>query len=151
MTLGRSPHKRFSVFDPGRRVRHCADSVVGVLEPPESYRVIRDAGIDPASDPGVETFASLFGARPGNDAVRRLPVTLPARTHLTTHRHTADVAACVTAGAMTFVFGAGGNDRVELQPGDYIWIQTGVMHDEETADGVALIVAHVEPFETLED
>ncbi|MGZ8611799.1 MAG: hypothetical protein ACXWX0_05940 [Actinomycetota bacterium] len=54
--------------------------------------------------------------------------------------------------ATTFVFGADGTDRVELHAGDYVWIREGVMHEEETPEdeGVELIVAHLEPFETLE-
>lgn len=122
-----------------------------MAEPIESYRVVRGTRDDPTSDRGRETFASLFEERPDGDALRMFPLTLPARTRVATHRHTAGVAACVTTGAMTFVFGADGSDRVDLERGDYVWIRAGVMHDEESDDGVAMVVAHLEPFDTLED
>lgn len=71
---------------------------------------------------------------------------------LTTHRHTTGLAACITRGRIVFVFGADGTDRIDLEPGDYVWIREGVMHDEETHDeAVEMIVASLEPFDTLED
>ena len=117
----------------------------------ESNRLVKGTQEDPTSDKGRAVFASLFEEKPEGPSLMLFPVTLPARTHLTTHRHTAGVAACVTAGEIAFVFGADGVDRVELERGDYVWIREGVMHDEESPDGVAMVVAHLEPFETLED
>ena len=120
-------------------------------QPIPSYRVEHD-GADPTSDRGRAVFASLFEERPDPAAIQTFATTLEAGTHLTTHRHPAGVAATIVRGAITFVFGADGNDRVELGPGDTVWIRAGVMHDEETSDteGVEMIVAHVEPFETIE-
>ncbi|MGZ8600841.1 MAG: hypothetical protein ACXWX6_11660, partial [Actinomycetota bacterium] len=85
-------------------------------------------------------------------AVRTSAASVGPGTRLDTHRHTAGLAACVTGGRIMFVFGADGTDRVELHAGDYVWIREGVMHEEETPEdeGVELIVAHLEPFETLE-
>src|SRR5688572_24812483 len=118
--------------------------------PSETFRIVR-AAPDPASEPGRAMFASLFDERPDASALRTFPFALPANTHLTTHRHTAGMAAGITRGRVVFVFGADGTDRVDLEAGDYVWIREGVMHDEETDDGAEMIVASLEPFETLED
>lgn len=119
--------------------------------PSETFRVGRDAP-DPTTDAGRAMFASLFDEQPDPSALRTFPVALPAGTHLTTHRHTTGLAACITRGRIVFVFGADGTDRIDLEPGDYVWIREGVMHDEETHDeAVEMIVASLEPFDTLED
>ena len=120
-------------------------------EPIPSYRVEHD-GADPRSDAGRAVFASLFEERPDPSAIKTFPLSLAPGTHRSTHRHTAGLAATLTSGSITFVFGADGNDHVELGPGDTVWIRAGVMHDEETsaAESVEMIVAHLEPFETLE-
>jgi hypothetical protein len=47
------------------------------------------------------------------------------------------------------VFGSDGTGRFDLEPGDFVWISANVMHDEETGDGVELVVATLEPSETL--
>jgi uncharacterized RmlC-like cupin family protein len=119
--------------------------------PSETFRIVR-AAPDPTSEAGRGMFASLFDEQPDSSALRTFPFALPAGTHLTTHRHTAGLAAGITRGRMVFVFGADGTDRVDLEAGDYVWIREGVMHDEETHDeGAEMIVASLEPFETLED
>ena len=120
-------------------------------EPIPSYRVEHD-GADPSSERGRAVFASLFEERPEPAAIRTFPTALDAGTRLATHRHTAGVAATIVRGAITFVFGADGNDRVELGPGDTVWIRAGVMHDEEISEteGAEMIVAHIEPFETIQ-
>jgi uncharacterized RmlC-like cupin family protein len=114
----------------------------------ETFRVIRGRSEDPNAPDGLALFASMLG---DGSSPTRFPVVLPPGTHLATHRHTAELAAAVISGSVTFVFGADGAGREELGPGDYIWLHEGVMHDEETADGVELVVAHVSSFETLSD
>ncbi len=118
---------------------------------PEPYRVLQRPGADADGDGALETFASLFEGDADPTSVVSFPVVLAPGTRLAPHRHTADLAVGVVSGSMTFVFGADGTGRVELGPGDYISIRKGVIHDEETTDGVEMVVAHVAPFETLSE
>jgi quercetin dioxygenase-like cupin family protein len=118
---------------------------------PEPYRVLERPGPPPETQEARSVFSTLFEGQPPPESFATFPVILPPGTHLAAHRHTSELAAGVVSGATTFVFGADGTGRVELGPGDYIWIREGVVHDEETADGVELIVAHVAPFDTLAD
>jgi quercetin dioxygenase-like cupin family protein len=113
-------------------------------EPIETFRVLTRPGADAESEDALEVFASLLGGDPTTSSV-----VLPPGTDRGSHRHTAAVAAGVVSGSVTFVFGADGTGRVELAPGDYVWIAAGVVHDEETSDGVELLVAQLEPFDTL--
>jgi hypothetical protein len=118
----------------------------------ETYRVVTDRGEDPATDDGLAVLRWLLG-----DAVADAPgmqtfsTVMPPGTHLGSHRHSAAFAAGVVSGRITFVFGADGTGRFELEPGHYVWVDADVMHDEETSDGVELIVGHVDPLETRTD
>ena len=116
-------------------------------DPPPTYRVLERPGPRAESEDAREIFASLLGSGPSEIS----SVVLPPGTTLGPHRHTGPVAAGVVSGAVTFVLGADGTGRVELGPGDYVWIEANVMHDEETSDGVELVVAHLGAFDTLAD
>ena len=120
-------------------------------DPIPSYRV-EASDADPTSERGREHFASLFEESPEPSAVRTFANTIAPGTALGTHRHTAGLAATITSGSITFLFGADGEDRVELARGDTVWIRAGVMHDELTSadEGAEMVVAHLEPFETLQ-
>lgn len=114
---------------------------------PETYRVLSRPGPAPETDDGRRVLASLLGVE--EDRLTTFATVKPPGTPSSTHRHTSAVAAGVVSGAVTFVFGADGVGRVDLGPGDYLWIGENVVHDEETGDGVELIIGHLEPFETL--
>lgn len=115
------------------------------------YRVERGRVEDPDTRLGAAFFASLFEERPQPEALTRSRTTLPAGTRLPTHRHPSAIAACVTGGRCTFVFGADGEDVVDLESGDYVWIRGGVMHDEQAGeDGVQMVVAALAPVESIE-
>ena len=120
-------------------------------DPNEGYRVVTGSNADPTGDDGRVVFASLFEEEPDANALSTFPVVHPPGTELATHRHTEGLAACVVSGAVTLVFGADGDGVVELEPGDYVWIRSGVMHDERTGDGVEMVVAHLAPFETIQE
>ena len=68
-------------------------------------------------------LAGLFGQTVGPDDVEVFPFELAAASVLTPHRHTSDLAAWVTEGRMAFGFGDDYGERVELGPGDMIWLQ----------------------------
>jgi quercetin dioxygenase-like cupin family protein len=116
-----------------------------------SYRVERGRVEDPDTRLGAAFFASLFEDRPAPDRLTRIQTTLQAGARLPTHRHPAAVAACITGGTCTLVFGADGGDVLDLRTGDYVWIRGGVMHDEQAGDeGVEMVVAALEPVESIE-
>ncbi len=112
---------------------------------PSGARVIRarDAEADP-----ITVFAELF-EEPG-EAITTFPYRLEGREFLAAHRHTAPLAARVDAGQMVFTFPGDQPDQVTLEPGDFVWLPTGLVHEElVTADeAVSLLVAHVDPFGT---
>jgi quercetin dioxygenase-like cupin family protein len=115
------------------------------------YRVERGRVEDPDTRLGAVFFASLFEERPEAEDLTRSRTSLPAGARLPTHRHTAAVAACITRGTCVFVFGADGDDVVDLGPGDYLWIRGGLMHDEQAGDrDVEMVVAALDPVETIE-
>jgi uncharacterized RmlC-like cupin family protein len=114
----------------------------------ETYRVITDRPEDPSTRDGVDALRAILDVEAGG-AITTFSSVMPPGTHVGSHRHTVALAAGVVSGSMTFMFGADGTGRVELSPGEYVWLAAGVMHDEETADGVELIVGHVEPLETI--
>jgi quercetin dioxygenase-like cupin family protein len=116
-----------------------------------AYRVERGRVEDPETRLGAAFFAALFEERPRAEDLDRFPASFAAGARLATHRHPGPVAACVTRGTMTFVFGADGTDVLDLGPGDYVWIRGGVMHDERVGqEGVEMVVAALEPVETIE-
>jgi quercetin dioxygenase-like cupin family protein len=117
---------------------------------PRTYRVITDGAPEPTSDAGREALRSLLGLEDGADVSTFSTVISPG-TRVGSHRHTAAFAAGVVSGSITFVFGADGEGRFDLSPGHYVWVDEGVVHDEETTDGVELFVAHVDPLDTLTD
>ena len=113
---------------------------------PEHVLVLRSSQAEPHSTDGRQVFAGLFGPETAADAVELFDVTFPRQTRLGVHWHTGDLAACVTAGGVEFVFG---DESVVLASGDYIRIRASVAHDERSADGVSMAVAHVGPFENV--
>jgi quercetin dioxygenase-like cupin family protein len=120
--------------------------------PAPAYRVERGRVEDPETRLGAAFFASLFEERPAAEDLTRFAASFPAGARQPTHRHPGPVAACITRGTFTFVFGADGDDVVDLGPGDYVWIRGGVMHDEQAGDeDVEMVVAAVQPVETIED
>jgi quercetin dioxygenase-like cupin family protein len=114
----------------------------------ETYRVITDRPEDPSTDAALDGLRAVLSA-PAADAITTFTTVMPPGTHVGSHRHTAALAAGVMSGTLTFMFGADGTGRVVLEPGDYVWLAAGVMHDEETADGVEFIVGHIDPLETI--
>ena len=114
-------------------------------EPEPMYRVLERPGPDAESEDARDVFGSLLGAEPAATS----NVVFPPGTATGPHRHTEQVAAGVVSGHVTFVFGSDGTGRFDLGPGDFVWISANVMHDEETADGVELVVARLAPSETL--
>ena len=116
----------------------------------DGYRVIRESGISMTSPEGSSMLAGLFGGAVGPDDVEVFPFELASASVLHPHRHTAELAAWVTEGRMAFGFGEGFGERVELGPGDVIWLQAGEPHAEEVVgDGRAtMVVAYITRFET---
>jgi quercetin dioxygenase-like cupin family protein len=113
-------------------------------------RVIRESGVAMTSPEGSLLIASLFGHAVGPDDVDVFPFELPAMSVLVPHQHTADLAVWVTGGRMAFGFGEGFAERIELAPGDVIWLRAGEPHAEEVvgAERVTMVVAHIQRFET---
>jgi quercetin dioxygenase-like cupin family protein len=124
---------------------------VAASEAVPGYRVERGRVEDPDTRLGASFFASLFEERPDPAALERFRTSFSAGTRLPTHRHPDAVAACITRGRFTFVFGADGQDVVDLGAGDYVWIRGGVMHDEQAGDeDVEMVVASLGTVETIE-
>ena len=69
---------------------------------------------------------------------------------LAPHVHTSDLAAWVTEGRMSFGFGEGFAERVELGPGDLIWLRAGEAHAEQVVGDAraTMVVAYITRFET---
>jgi quercetin dioxygenase-like cupin family protein len=116
----------------------------------DGYKVIRDSGVPMTSPEGSSMLAALFGESVGPDDVEVFPFELAATSVLKPHLHTSDLAAWVTEGRMAFGFGEGFAERVELGPGDVIWLRAREAHAEEVVgDGrAAMVVAYIQRFET---
>lgn len=116
----------------------------------DGYRVIRETGIQMTSAEGTALLVSLFGADVASDDVDVFPFEIPARGVMVPHLHTADVAAWITEGRLAFGFGEGFADRVEVGPGDLIWLRAREPHAEEAVGGesVAMVIAHIRVFDT---
>ena len=116
----------------------------------DGYKVIRESGVPMTSPEGSSMLASLFGESVGPDDVEVFPFELAATSVLKPHLHTSDLAAWVTEGRMAFGFGEGFAERVELGPGDVIWLRAREAHAEEVVgDGrAAMVVAYIQRFET---
>ena len=112
------------------------------------YEVRRQGG-DADSDAGLVVFASMLSGE--GTGITRFPFHLEASQQLAPHRHDADLAAGVKAGALVFGFGDGFRERVVLRPGDFIVIRAGVAHSEESGpDGpMSAKVACLGPFSTV--
>ena len=119
-------------------------------EPMDGYKVIRESGISMTSPEGSSMLAALFGEVVGPDDVEVFPFELPATGVLAPHLHTAEMAAWITEGRMAFGFGEGFAERIELGPGDVIWLRAHEAHAEEViGDGRAMmVVAYIQRFET---
>jgi hypothetical protein len=107
----------------------------------DGYKVIRDSGVPMTSPEGSSMLAALFGESVGPDDVEVFPFELAATSVLKPHLHTSDLA---------FGFGEGFAERVELGPGDVIWLRAREAHAEEVVgDGrAAMVVAYIQRFET---
>jgi quercetin dioxygenase-like cupin family protein len=116
----------------------------------EGYKVIRESGVSMTSPEGSSMLAALFGAAVGPDDVEVFPFELPAASVLNPHRHTSDLAAWLTEGRMAFGFGDGFAERIELGPGDLIWLQAGEPHAEEVVgdERASMVVAYITRFDT---
>jgi Cupin domain. len=92
----------------------------------------------------------LFGEAVGPDDVEVFPFELAGKSVLAPHLHTSDLAAWVTEGRMAFGFGEGFAERIELGPGDVIWLQAREAHAEEVVgnERATMVVAYVKRFET---
>jgi quercetin dioxygenase-like cupin family protein len=116
----------------------------------DGYKVIRATGVSMSSPEGSAMLAGLFGDVVGPDDVEVFPFELAAASILVPHVHTSDLAAWVTEGRMAFGFGDGFAERVELGPGDLIWLQARQAHAEEVVGDqrATMVVAYVTRFET---
>lgn len=121
-----------------------------MIEPMDGYKVVRESGVAMTSPEGSSMLAALFGDAVGPDDVEVFPFELAATSVLTPHRHTSDMAAWVTEGRMEFGFGEGFADRIELGPGDLIWLRAGEDHAEEVVghERATMVVAYITRFET---
>jgi quercetin dioxygenase-like cupin family protein len=119
-------------------------------EPMDGYKVIRESSVPMTSPEGSSMLAGLFGDSVGPDDVEVFPFELAATSVLTPHRHTSDLAAWVTEGRMAFGFGEGFAERIELGPGDVIWLRAGEPHAEEVVgdERASMVVAYITRFET---
>ena len=116
----------------------------------DGYKVIRESSVAMTSPEGSSMLAALFGDSVGPDDVEVFPFELAATSVLTPHRHTSDLAAWVTEGRMAFGFGEGFAERIELGPGDVIWLRAGEPHAEEVVGDAraSMVVAYIARFET---
>lgn len=116
----------------------------------DGYKVVRESGISMTSPDGSLMLAALFGQSVGTDDVEVFPFELAAASVLKPHRHTSDMAAWVTEGRMAFGFGEDFAERIELGPGDVIWLRAGEAHAEEVVGGerASMVVAYITRFET---
>lgn len=121
-----------------------------MIEPLDGYKVIRESGVAMTSPEGSSMLAALFGDEVGPDDVEVFPFELAAKSVLAPHLHTSDLAAWVTEGRMAFGLGEGFAERIELGPGDVIWLRANEAHAEAVVgDGRAtMVVAYVKRFET---
>ena len=116
----------------------------------DGYKVVRESGVSMTSPDGSLMLAALFGQSVGTDDVEVFPFELAATSVLAPHQHTSDLAAWVTEGRMAFGFGEGFAERIELGPGDVIWLRAGEAHAEEVVGGerASMVVAYITRFET---
>jgi quercetin dioxygenase-like cupin family protein len=119
-------------------------------EPVDGYKVIRESGVSMTSPEGSSMLAALFGESAGPDDVEVFPFELAATSVLKPHLHTSDMAAWVTEGRMAFGFGEGFAERIELGPGDVIWLRAHEAHAEEVvgSERATMVVAYIKRFET---
>jgi quercetin dioxygenase-like cupin family protein len=117
----------------------------------DGYKVIPGSGVSMTSPEGSSMLAALFGESVGPDDVEVFPFELAAASVLEPHLHTSDLVAWVTEGRMAFGFGDGFAERIELDPGDMIWLRSHEAHAEEVVgDGRAtMVVAYINRFETV--
>ena len=67
------------------------------------------------------------------------------------HRHTDQVAACVTRGRVTVWLGDDFAERIDVETGDYIVLPRMLPHREAAGpQGAELVVAHLATFDTIE-
>lgn len=120
------------------------------MSEPMNYKVIRESGVSMTSPEGSSMLASLFGEAVGPDDVEVFPFELAGKSVLAPHLHTSDLAAWVTEGRMAFGFGEGFAERIELGPGDVIWLRAREAHAEEVVgnERATMVVAYVKRFET---
>ncbi len=116
----------------------------------DGYRVIRESGVSMTSPEGSSMLAALFGEAVGPDDVEVFPFELAGKSVLAPHLHTSELAAWVTEGRMAFGFGEGFAERIELGPGDVIWLRAREAHAEEVVgnERATMVVAYVKRFDT---
>jgi uncharacterized RmlC-like cupin family protein len=112
--------------------------------------LVRRAWVSPECQDGRGLAASLLGAD-DRTPVRYAAANFAPCEARSAHVHSEAIAVCVTRGRLTFWFGAAFEERIDLAPGDYIRVPGMLRHRESAGqEGAELVVAHLEPFETVE-
>lgn len=82
-----------------------------------------DTGMDlRAVSPRISGASTLWFARFTADGGVSIP----------RHTHTADTVAYLVSGRASFTVGMDGEERMDMAPGDFLYMPAGVVHTEET-------------------
>ena len=117
----------------------------------DGFKVIRGSGVSMTSPEGSSMLAGLFGDAVGPDDVEVFPFELAATSVLQPHMtHAPTWRRGSRTGRMAFGFGEGFAERIEVGPGDVIWLRAREAHAEEVVgtERASMVVAYVERFDT---
>ena len=108
----------------------------------DGVRLIRSADLTPGpATPGMERFEAFADDSLWMGDVQAAPGSVSGWHHHGEH----NTVGRVLSGTLRFEFGSGGNESVEVGPGDYFVVPPGVVHREGNPgadDGLVVLVRH---------
>ncbi|HVL32132.1 MAG TPA: cupin domain-containing protein [Actinomycetota bacterium] len=97
----------------------------------QKARVIRAGEADHHEDEGVHMWVGVSKAT-GSSELWFGRFASDRNVSIPPHYHSCDTAAYLVAGRAAFRIGDALDERLEMEPGDYVFVPAGVVHTEET-------------------
>jgi len=95
-------------------------------------RLIRGKEVQTVASPGLELAIGVSAETAGSKTLLFGRFTARRGSRVPPHQHTCETAAYLVSGRVVINAGEALGERFELEPGDYVYVGAGVIHDEET-------------------
>jgi len=95
-------------------------------------RLIKAREVQTVSSPGLELAIGVSAETAGSKTLLFGRFKARPGSRVPPHHHTCETAAYLVSGRAVINVGEDLGERFEMEPGDYVYVGAGVIHDEET-------------------